>query len=86
MVYLAFMGLEKAYDRVDREDLCQVMRIYGTGGNVLRAIMSVYDANRACGRVGGAESECQVEAGLCDVSVVHQCVYICILLNKNVNF
>ncbi|WP_435362532.1 reverse transcriptase domain-containing protein, partial [Klebsiella pneumoniae] len=28
-VYAAFMDLEKAYDRVDREGLWRVLRIYG---------------------------------------------------------
>ena len=36
------MDLEKAYDRVDREAMWQVMRIYGIGGRVLRGIMSFY--------------------------------------------
>ena len=58
LVYMAFMDLEKAYDRVDREALWQVMRIYGIGGKVLKGIMSFYDGSRACVRVGGTESEC----------------------------
>ena len=31
-VYMAFMDLEKAYDRIDRDALWQIMRIYGVGG------------------------------------------------------
>ena len=31
-VYVAFMDLEKAYDRVDRDAMWQVMEIYGIGG------------------------------------------------------
>ena len=31
-LYAAFMDLEKAYDRVDREALWNVLRIYGVGG------------------------------------------------------
>ncbi len=30
-LYAAFMDLEKAYDRVDREALWSVLRIYGVG-------------------------------------------------------
>ncbi len=32
------MDLEKAYDRVDREALWNVLRIYGVGGQLLKAI------------------------------------------------
>ena len=56
-VWIAFMDLEKAYDRVDREALWQVLRIYGIGGRVLRGIMSFYVEGRACVRVGGEISE-----------------------------
>ncbi len=31
-LYAAFMDLEKAYDRVDREALWSVLKIYGVGG------------------------------------------------------
>ncbi len=33
-LYAAFMDLEKAYDRVDREALWSVLRIYGVGGQL----------------------------------------------------
>ena len=33
--WIAFMDLEKAYDRIDRHAMWQVMRIYGIGGRVL---------------------------------------------------
>ena len=64
-VCIAFMDLEKAYDRVDREAMWQVMRIYGIGGKVLRGIMSFYDDGRACVRVGGKVSDSfEVKMGL----------------------
>ena len=56
-VYVAFMDLEKAYDRVDRRALWQVVSLYGVGGKLLRAMKSLYDDNRMCVRVGGEESE-----------------------------
>ena len=56
-VYMAFMDLEKAYDRVDRRALWQVVSLYGVGGKLLRAMKSMYDDNRMCVRVGGEESE-----------------------------
>ena len=34
-LYAAFMDLEKAYDRVDREAFWNVLRIYGAGGQLL---------------------------------------------------
>ncbi len=33
-LYAAFMNLEKAYDRVDREALWSVLKIYGVGGQL----------------------------------------------------
>ena len=64
-VWVAFMDLEKAYDRVDRDAMWQVMRIYGIGGRVLRGIMSFYDEGRACVRVGSKVSESfEVKMGL----------------------
>ena len=64
-VWIAFMDLEKAYDRVDRDALWQVLRIYGIGGRVLRGIMSFYVEGKACVRVGDEVSECfEVKMGL----------------------
>ena len=64
-VWVEFMVLEKAYDRVDRDALWQVMRIYGIGGRVLRGIMSFYVEGRACVRVGSKVSESfEVKMGL----------------------
>ena len=34
-VFVAFMDLETAYDRVDREVMRQVLRVYDQGGRVL---------------------------------------------------
>ena len=35
LMYVGFMDLEKAYDRVDREALWQVLRMYDVGGKLL---------------------------------------------------
>jgi hypothetical protein len=35
-VFWAFMDLEKAYDRVDRKALWEVMKVYGVGVNCWR--------------------------------------------------
>ena len=55
-VYWAFMDLEKAYDRVDREAMWQVLRLYGVGGKLLRAVQSFYKESRACVRNGSEVS------------------------------
>ena len=51
-VYLAFLDLEKAYDRADREAMWNVLRLYGVGGKLLKAVKSSYVRNKACVRVG----------------------------------
>ncbi len=51
--YAAFMDLEKAYNRVDREALWSVLRIYGVGGQLLKGIQAFYKEAIACVRVGG---------------------------------
>ena len=42
-MYVGFMNLEKSYDRVNREELCQVLRMYDVGGKLLNGIKSMYD-------------------------------------------
>ena len=56
-VYFAFLDLEKAYDRVDREAMWKMLRIYGVGGRLLRAVQSMYAGSKACVRVGSEMSE-----------------------------
>ena len=56
-VYFAFMDLEKAYDRVDRDALWNVLRLYGIDGKLLGAVKSLYDGSEACVRVGDEVSE-----------------------------
>ena len=56
-VFFAFMDLEKAYDRVDRKALWEVLRMYGVGSKLLAGVKSFYDGSRACVRVSGSESE-----------------------------
>ena len=56
-VYVDFIDLEKAYDRVHTETLCQVLRMYDVGGKVLNGIKSMYVDSSACVRIKGGESE-----------------------------
>ena len=57
-MYIGFLDLEKAYDKVNREALCQVQRMYNVDGKLLNGIKSMYANSLACVRVKGVESEC----------------------------
>lgn len=39
-MYVSFMNLEKMYDKVDKEILCWVRRMYGVNGKLLEGIKS----------------------------------------------
>ncbi len=56
-VFWAFMYLEKAYDRIDRECLWTVLQLYGLGGRLLKGVKSFYMNSRACVRVGNGVSD-----------------------------
>ena len=42
------MDLEKAYGRVDSDALWQVLRLYGVGVKLLKAVQSIYVDGNAC--------------------------------------
>ena len=42
------MNLEKAYDIIDRHGMLQMLRVYGVGGNLLKAVPSFDVDCRAC--------------------------------------
>ncbi len=54
-LYAAFMDLGKAYDRVDREALWSVLRIYGVGEQLLKGIQAFYKEANVCVREGEEE-------------------------------
>ena len=59
-VFWAFMDLEKPYDTIDRHGMWQMLRVYGVGGKLLKAVQAVqsfYVDSRACVRVGNDVSE-----------------------------
>ncbi|KAK5902677.1 hypothetical protein CesoFtcFv8_007911 [Champsocephalus esox] len=56
-VYMCFVDLEKAYDRVPRELLWEVLREYGVRGSLFRAIQSLYSQSKSCVRVLGSKSD-----------------------------
>ncbi len=64
-LYAAFMDLEKAYDRVNREALWSVLQIYDVGGQLLKGIQAFYREVNASVRVGAEFSESfAVEVGV----------------------
>ena len=56
-IFWAFMDLEKAYDTIDRHGMWQMLRVYGVGGKLLKAVQSFYADSRASVRVGNDVSE-----------------------------
>ena len=65
VVYVGFMDLEKAYDKVKREGLWQILRMYDLGGKLSNGIKSIYVNSLACVRVKGSESECfMIDSGM----------------------
>ena len=56
-MYFAFLDLQKAHDRVDRDAMWYILRLYGIGGRLLRGVKSLYAGSKACVRVGNEVSE-----------------------------
>ena len=56
-VFWAFMDLEKAHDTIDRHGMWQMLRVYGVGRKLLKAVESFYVDSRACVWVGNDVSE-----------------------------
>ena len=53
-VQIGFMDLEKAYDRINKERLWQVLRMYDVGGKLLNGIQSMYYNSIDCIKIKGA--------------------------------
>lgn len=56
-LYLCFIDLEKAFDRVPRQRLFEVLSEYGINGGLLEAVKSIYVDSRAAVRIDGELSE-----------------------------
>ena len=54
-VYVGFIDLGKAYDRVNREARQQVLRMYDVGGKLLNGIRNIYVNRLAPVRVNRCE-------------------------------
>ena len=46
-VFWAFKDFEKAYDTIDRHGMWQMLRVYGVGGKLLKAVQSFYKDSRS---------------------------------------
>ena len=55
------MDLQKAYDRVSREALWQILRMYDAGCKLLNGIKIVYVNSLACVKVNGCGREGEQE-------------------------
>ena len=51
-------NFEKAFDRVNKEPLLKVLRVYDVGGEQLNSIKSMYANSLPCVRANEGESEC----------------------------
>ena len=47
--FWAFMDFEKAYDTINRHGMWQMLRVYGVGGKLLKAVQSFYVDSRVSG-------------------------------------
>merc|ERR1711872_852032 len=47
-LYIAYMDLEKAYDRIDRDAMWRILSMYGINGQLLKALQSLYIGSEAC--------------------------------------
>ena len=50
--FWAFMDLENAYDTIYLNSIWQMLRVYGVGGKLMKAVQSFHVDRRACVRVG----------------------------------
>ena len=76
--YFAFLDIEKAYDRVNREILCNVLGKFGMSEKIVNIIKSMYANTRARYIMGDIESEWvqskrSVRQGLAITNGYHHC-------------
>ena len=64
-LFVAYMGLEKAYDRIDRDAMWRVLSMYEINGKLLKVVQSLYERSETCVRVCREEGEWfRVDVGL----------------------
>ena len=51
-IFWAFFDLEKAYETIDLHGMWHMLRVYGDGGKLLKAVQNFYiDSTWACAQV-----------------------------------
>ena len=56
-VQMCFVDLEKAFNHVPHGILWEVLRVYGVGGPLLRAVRPLYNRNRSLVHIAGSKSD-----------------------------
>ena len=73
---MGFIDFEKAYDRVNKEGLWRVLRMYDVGSKLLRGIKAMYVDSSACVRVKGGESErFRIDSGVRQGCIMSPCLF-----------
>ena len=76
-VYISFVDLEKAYDRVDRRLMWRTLEEYRVDRQLIGAIASLYTDSKSCVRILGRKSEMfRVGAGLRQGCVLSPLLFI----------
>ena len=57
-MYAAYIDLEKAYDKVWREDMWRTLATYGVSGRLLKPVKALYENSKARVRVEDELTEC----------------------------
>ena len=57
IVHVGFKDLEKAYGRINKEALEQVLKMYNVEGKLLGRVQSMYIDTLACDRLKGGRSK-----------------------------
>ena len=79
-LYMAFVDLEKAFDRVPRKVIWWALRKLGVEEWIVRLIQSMYANARSCIRIGeGCSEEFQVNVGVHQGSVLSPLLFIIVL-------
>ena len=57
ILFLGFLDLEKAYDRVNREKLFEILQGYGVGGDIVRVLQNIYTGSQVKFNWKGIETD-----------------------------
>ncbi|XP_077862361.1 uncharacterized protein LOC144344061 [Saccoglossus kowalevskii] len=79
-LYMCFVDLEKAFDRVPRKVMEWVMRKRGIPETIVRAVMSLYEGAKTRVRVGSELSEeFEVKVGVHQGSVLSPLIFVVVI-------